>query len=124
LNAPNDTTDNALGPLKRKDGEPIFDEAWQAQVLAMADSLTRQGAFTPGEWSETLGAELRRAEADGAQDDAETYYQAALRALESLLDGGGAVSVEVVTERRDAWERAYLATPHGQPVTLKSVSGK
>ncbi len=107
-----------IGPLKRKDGEPVFDEPWQAQVLAMADSLTRQGAFTPREWSETLGAELRRAARDGAADDAETYYRAALRALERLLDGAGAVAIDAVTERRDAWERAYLTTPHGHPVRL------
>lgn len=109
---------DAMGPLKRKDGEPVFDEAWQAQVLAMADSLVRKGAFTPSDWSEALGAQLRRAMGDGAADDAETYYQAALRALEGLLDRFGAVSSDAVTERRDAWERAYLTTPHGHPVSL------
>ena len=108
----------AIGPLKRRDGEPVFDEAWQAQVLVMADSLTKRGAFTASDWSATLGAELRRAMRDGAADDAETYYRAALRALEHLLDGAGAVTIDAVTERRDAWERAYLATPHGHPVTL------
>ena len=108
----------AIGPLKRRDGEPVFDEAWQAQVLAMADSLARAGAFTASDWSDTLGAELRRAEQDGAADDAETYYQAALRALERLLDNGGALTSDAVTERRDAWERAYRVTPHGLPVSL------
>ena len=108
----------AIGPLKRRDGGPTFDEAWQAQVLAMADSLTKRGAFTPVEWSAALCAELRRAIRDGAADDAGTYYRAALRALEQLLDGAGAVTIDAVTERRNAWERAYLATPHGHPVTL------
>ena len=114
--SPPELVHEAIGPLKRKDGEPVFDEAWQAQVLAMADSLTKRGAFTASEWSETLGAELRRS--IGAADDAETYYRAALRALESLLDGGGALTADAVTERRDAWERAYLSTPHGEPVSL------
>ena len=107
-----------IGPPKRKDGEPVFDEAWQAQVLAMADNLTKRGAFTASEWSDSLGAELRRSMRDGAADDAETYYQAALRALERLLDNDGALTTDAVTERRDAWERAYRATPHGQPVSL------
>lgn len=109
---------DAIGPLKRQDGEPVFDEVWQAQVLAMADSLTRRGAFTAGEWSDCLGAALKRAEQDGAADNAETYYQAALHALEQLLDDGGALTNDAVTERRDAWERAYRNTPHGKPVSL------
>ncbi len=115
MNAPDS---EAIGPLKRQDGDPVFDEAWQAQVLAMADSLTKHGAFTASEWSDALGAELRRSMRDGAADNAETYYQAALRALERLLDGGGALTADEVTERRDAWERAYLTTPHGKPVSL------
>src|SRR5262249_21528497 len=74
-----------IGPLKRRDDEPLFDEPWQAQVLAMADTLSRSGAFTATEWSEALGDELRRAEASAAPDNATTYYEAALRALERLL---------------------------------------
>src|SRR5436309_668008 len=68
-----------IGPLKRTDNEPIFDEPWQAQVLAMADTLSRSGAFTPTEWSEALGEELRRAAEIGAPDNAATYYEAALK---------------------------------------------
>ena len=72
---------DAIGPLKRKDGEPVFDEPWQAQVLAMADVLVQRGAFTPVEWSDTLGEELRRAERAHSPDEATTHYQAALGAL-------------------------------------------
>jgi nitrile hydratase accessory protein len=102
-----------IGPLKRTDNEPVFDEPWQAQVLAMADTLSRAGAFTATEWSEALGEELRRA------DSATTYYEAALKALERLLAGCGFATAEVISNRRDAWARAYLATPHGQPVKLE-----
>ncbi|MFQ5940016.1 MAG: nitrile hydratase accessory protein, partial [Alphaproteobacteria bacterium] len=59
-----------------------------------------------------------RAERAHAPDDAATYYQAALAALERLLDRKGAVTAETLSDRRDAWARAYLATPHGQPVKL------
>ena len=100
------------------DGDPVFDEPWQAQTLAIADTLARAGAFTPAAWSAALGAELKKAEARGAPDDAATYYDAALRALEGLLDANGAVGREVLNLRRDAWERAYRETPHGKPVTL------
>src|SRR5690606_18477420 len=64
---------------------PTFDEPWQAQLLALADTLTRGGAFTPTAWSDALGAALRRAAAEGAPDTVATYYEAVLEALEGLL---------------------------------------
>ncbi len=109
-----------IGPLKRTDNEPVFDEPWQAQVLAMADTLSRSGAFTATEWSEALGEELRRAEENAAPDNAATYYGAALSALEQLLIRVGITTSEIISDRRDAWIRAYNATPHGQPVQLEN----
>jgi nitrile hydratase accessory protein len=108
-----------LKPLKRLDGEPVFDEAWQAQVLAMADRLSASGVFTPSQWSATLGDELVRAQDAGKPDTPMTYYEAALRALERLLEETGAVTPDARGERRAAWETAYHTTPHGQPVLLK-----
>ena len=107
-----------IGPLKRMDDGPVFDEPWQAQVLAIADAMSRVGAFTPGQWSEALGQQLRHAETHGATDNATTYYEAALAALEQLLVGAGLATAEVLASRREDWVRAYLATPHGQPVKL------
>ena len=115
----NDPEASQIGPLKRTDNEPIFDEPWQAQVLAMADTLSRSGAFTPTEWSEALGEELRRAAEIGAPDNAATYYEAALKALERLLIRVGITTSEIVSDRRDAWIRAYHATPHGHSVRLE-----
>ncbi len=103
------------------DGDPVFDEPWQAQTLALADTLARAGAFMPAAWSEALGAELKRAEARGAPDDAATYYDAALRALEGLLDANGAVGREALTVRRDAWERAYRETPQTLTIIIEIV---
>lgn len=108
-----------LTPLKRMDGDPVFDEPWQAQVLAMADTLVSQGIIAPTAWSERLGAELENAQSTGAPDNIDTYYKAALRALEHLLERYGGISANAVSTRRDGWEQAYLATPHGQPVELK-----
>lgn len=116
MNRPDDAD---LKPLKRADAEPVFDELWQAQVLAMADNLVRQGKFSASAWSDALGAELKKLEAAGDEDNSATYYSAALRALEALLDDAGAVPAEDLTARRDAWEKAYLSTPHGAPVELK-----
>lgn len=115
MNPPDETRP---APLKRMDGEPVFDEQWQAQVLAMADALIAEGQFSASEWSETLGAELKTAEAAGAADTSETYYNAALRALETLLARHATVSPDEMENRRSAWARAYEATAHGEPVEL------
>ena len=108
-----------IKPLKRMDGEPVFDEPWQAQVLAMVDSLITGGVIEATAWSDTLGNELKKAQQSGSGDDITTYYKAVLQALEQLLDQNTDISCREVTSKRDAWEQAYLATPHGQPVKLK-----
>ncbi len=100
------------------DGGPVFDEPWQAQALAMADTLVTRGVFSASEWSDTLGAELTAADERGEPDTPETYYAAVLRALEGLLDRTGAVGSDALETRREAWRQAYLNTPHGEPVEL------
>ncbi len=108
----------SLAPLRQADEGPLFDAPWQAGALALADALVAKGLFSATTWSQALGAALRRAEAEGAPDGKETYYAAVLAALERLLGEAGAVSAASLTRRRDAWEAAYRATPHGQPVEL------
>ena len=102
-----------LGPLARRDGEAVFDEAWQAQALAMADCLVQAQVFSAHDWAEALGVAVREQE-----DTTEGYYRAVLSALERLLDRGALPAGEVEA-RRDAWARAYEATPHGEPVELE-----
>lgn len=109
-----------LGPLAAHDGEPTFDEPWHAQVLALAFALAKVEVFTPAEWSGALGAELRRAAAEGEPDDQNTYYAAALTALEGLIAADGRVTSEGLSARAEQWRRAYLNTPHGQPVELSA----
>ncbi len=113
---PSDT--DALKPLKKMDAEPVFEELWQAQVLAIADAMVSAGTFEATAWSDALGAELKAAEAAGAEDTSQTYYEAALRALEGLLNDTDAVSSTLLSERKEAWKQAYLSTPHGSPVEL------
>ena len=109
---------DAASPLKRLDGRPTFDEAWQAQVLAIVDSLIASGQLSAIEWSEQFGSALKDAQRGGAADTLETYYSAALAALERLLDQHGKVSIKDAAARKKAWEQAYRRTPHGQPVEL------
>ncbi|MFO0996121.1 MAG: nitrile hydratase accessory protein [Alphaproteobacteria bacterium] len=110
---------DALAPLARREGEPVFGEPWQAQVLAVAFSLVESGLFSRAAWSSALGEELRQSERAGEPDTAETYYRAALKALERLTATGGAVTHEALVRRADDWRQSYLDTPHGQPVVLR-----
>lgn len=108
----------ALGPLARHDGGPIFEEPWQAQVLALAFNLVERGQFSSVQWSEALGAKLVKARESGDTDDSTTYYCAVLAALESLLDERRSLPRRSLDERTQAWREAYRRTPHGQPVEL------
>jgi nitrile hydratase accessory protein len=105
-----------LGLLQAKDGEPVFGEPWHAQTLALADLVVKRGVISPAQWADTLGAEIKahKAELDGR----ESYYRAALAALERALMESGAITHAELDEREHQWERAYLRTPHGKPVEL------
>ena len=111
---------DALSPFRRADVGPVFDEPWQAQVLAMADALVAGGKIKPHIWSETLGAELRILENSGAPDTPGTYYVAVLRAVEKLAAEIAGITESSVAGRCEDWKRAYLATPHGAPVELEN----
>ncbi|MGR3341818.1 MAG: nitrile hydratase accessory protein [Paracoccaceae bacterium] len=73
------TPDDPLAP-----SGPVFDEPWQAQVLALADSLIKGGNFSAKNWAQTLGAALKDADARGAPDNTETYYLCAVEALANV----------------------------------------
>ena len=60
--------------------------------MALAARLVEQGRFTATQWSATLGEEIRRAADAGAKDDVESYFAAALRALERLTIERGLVA--------------------------------
>ena len=106
--------DNPLAPR-----DPVFNEAWQAQVLAITDTMVQAGRFSASDWAETLGAELRVAEAAGKPDTTTTYYEAALAALERLTTEATPISGSELAMRKAEWTRAYERTPHGQPVLLE-----
>ena len=105
-----------LAPWARTDGEVVFDEAWQVQALGLADCLVHARVISASQWAEALGEALR--DAVRAPDDMETYYKAVISALEALLQRSGTVGTREVAARKAQWERAYLNTPHGQPVEL------
>ena len=112
--------DDGFGPIAVADESAAFAEPWQAQILALAVAASEKGLFTAAQWSDALGEELRGHDAGHAADERALYYEAALRALETLLVRGGTIAQEMVAEREADWRRAYRATPHGMPVELSS----
>ena len=111
---------DSFAPLSRADGEVVFEEAWQAQALGLADCLVQAGVISASQWAEALGEALREAARAQAPDDMETYYNAVLSALEMLLQRSGIVGAHEAAARKAQWERAYRNTPHGQPVELRA----
>ena len=94
-----------------------FAEPWQAMVLALASALIREGHTTPSDWVNALGKALKDAETAGQPDTGETYFLAALTALEDITETIG-LTAEARATRKVDWEAAYRRTPHGKPVVL------
>jgi nitrile hydratase accessory protein len=102
----------------RQDNEAVFAEPWQAQAFALAVSLIEAGKIQWNEWAETLGDEIAHAAEHGIAGDGSGYYELWLRALERLVTNKGLVETYELNDLESAWRKAYLVTPHGQPVSL------
>jgi nitrile hydratase accessory protein len=81
-------------------------------------ALQDAGLFTAAEWSSTLAGEITRAQRASDPDDGSTHYEHWLAALERIAAANGGITLELLESRRASWERAAVATPHGQPVIL------
>jgi nitrile hydratase accessory protein len=99
--------------------EPVFAEPWQAQAFAMTVKLHEKGLFSWVEWADALSSEIAQA---GPDDAAENYYCHWLAALEKITEQKGALSETERLDRKDAWDRAAKATPHGNPIELGAES--
>ncbi len=105
-------------PLPARDGEPTFAEPWQAEVLGIAFSLIEAGRISNADWSQALGAAIKKRAAAGLPDDSEGYYLACLEALEQVAGSAGMTAPAELAQRKSDWIEAYRATPHGAPVRL------
>ena len=110
----------AVPGVPRDEDGPVFREPWEARAFAMALALHEAGSFTWKEWTEALGAQIRRAQAAGDPDTGETYYRHWLATLETLVAAKGVATSELLTRYRDAWDRASDRTPHGKPIELRA----
>ncbi|MFP6726203.1 MAG: nitrile hydratase accessory protein [Alphaproteobacteria bacterium] len=119
MNKPqNVPTESQLPSLPRDEDGPVFKEPWEAEAFAMTLNLYAQGYFTWPEWVERLGAEISAAPDAGDADRGDTYYLHWLKALEGLVAEKGLLTTDDLASRRDAWDKAARATPHGQPIVL------
>jgi nitrile hydratase accessory protein len=112
---------NQLPTLPRDQDGPVFNEPWEAQAFALAVRLSEAGCFTWAAWATTLSQEIKAAQAQGDPDLGRTYYQHWLNALERLCIEKGLVRREDIHQRLETWRRAFLHTPHGQPVELSTA---
>ena len=119
MNKPqNVPTESQLPSLPRDEDGPVFREPWEAEAFAMTLNLYAQGYFTWPDWVERLGAEISAAPDAGDADRGDTYYLHWLKALEGLVAEKGLLTTADLANRRDAWDKAARATPHGQPIVL------
>ena len=100
------------------EGDPVFEEPWQAQAFAMTLKLYERGAFTWPEWAEYLAHEIQHAQASGDPDLGDTYYLHWLAALERIVADKGLVASGELAHRKAEWAEAAAATPHGKPIEL------
>jgi nitrile hydratase accessory protein len=98
--------------------EPAFTAPWHAQLFALTVHLSEAGHFSWGDWTQTFGAALKRNGLAKELDGGDDYFAAWLEALEAILHGiAGGAEIAALT---DQWRRAYLNTPHGEPVHLSA----
>lgn len=109
---------DAIPTLPRDADGPIFREPWEAQAFAITIHLYERGCFTWSEWAATLGAQIKAAQAAGDPDTGETYYQHWLAALERIVQNKNILEGADLLARKEAWDRAARATPHGEPIEL------
>lgn len=103
---------DAIETIPRDEDGPVFSEPWQAQAFAMAVTMNEKGYFTWSEWAETIAEEI------ASDPSPQAYYDNWLKALENILHNKRIIDARERRERTNAWHRASLATPHGEPIVL------
>jgi len=98
---------------------PVFEAPWHAQVFALTVHLNEAGHFHWPDWAQRFGATLRHHGLSKELNGGDDYFTAWLETLEGFLAEIDLADPAQVEQTRAAWERAYLATPHGDRVTLE-----
>ena len=102
------------------DPDAPFAEPWHAQIFALTHKLAQAGHYTWSEWAERFAAQRAASAREGSPDLDSTYYDDWLRTFEQLLVDKGLADKASLDTLKASWTEAYLETPHGKPVHLKS----
>ena len=82
--------------LPRKNGELVFDEAWQGRTFGMTVAMSHDASFKWSEFQARLIDEIARAERAG---ESSSYYERWLRAFERLLADKGLLDAAALAAR-------------------------
>lgn len=110
--------------LPHDKGGPVFAAPWEAKAFAMALDLHKRGQFEWSEWCDTLGAEIKEAQAGGDPDLGDTYYLHWLSALEKLVAAKNIVGADALQAAKEDWRAADEHRGFGEaPVLVKGAGG-
>ncbi|MEH6645051.1 nitrile hydratase accessory protein [Sulfitobacter sp.] len=98
--------------------EPVFEAPWHAQLFALTVHLNETGKFDWPDWAARFAATLAKHGLSRELNGGDDYFIAWLETLEAFLEEIALADPASVEDVRAAWERAYLTTPHGAPVTI------
>ncbi len=98
--------------------ERPFEEPWQAKAFALAVHLSERGLFTWPEWTEIFAEMGREPQFSKDVSEATDYWRRWVLALERVMVLRGHATPATIDRLRAAWDEAFHATPHAQPVAL------
>ena len=98
--------------------DPVFEAPWHAQLFALTVHLNEAGHLHWPDWAAAFGATLKEHGLEKDLNGGDDYFTAWLATLEQVLNDKGIAAASELSELKEAWEAAYLSTPHGDPVRL------
>ena len=90
--------------LPRKNGELVFDEAWQGRIFGMTVAMSHEARFAWRDFQAQLIAEIAHAEREG---EPSSYYERWLHAFESLLVDKGLLTPGALAGRTHDFESGH-----------------
>ena len=97
----------------------VFQSPWHSQLFAITVQLSEQGNFLWTEFVEIFGESLNQARLKiKSLDGNDNYFNCWLNALEKIIVDKNIGSLQSLSLLKEDWTKAYLTTPHGQPVKI------